>query len=135
MTHPGTILVAPGTLLPECLQLEEGAPNAGSWHLLKPPHDSQELERRLRADGWTFFYLADTISALSINFNTEKAGRQAIERLIAKASARRCNSLQVDHVAAHFFLGIPYLRVSAHPRHIRKGMVFPNQAARPALAD
>lgn len=89
----------------------------------------------MRAAGWTFFFLADTISALSINFNTGKAGQSAMERLIAKAAARRCNALQVDHVAAHFFLGIPYLRVSAHPRHIQKGMVFPSQAARPAHAD
>ncbi|MBK7930871.1 MAG: hypothetical protein IPJ98_26380 [Bryobacterales bacterium] len=51
MAHQGTILVAPGTLLPECLQLEESAPNVGSWHLLKPAHDPQKLERQLRAAG------------------------------------------------------------------------------------
>ncbi|MBK7931292.1 MAG: hypothetical protein IPJ98_28590 [Bryobacterales bacterium] len=77
----------------------------------------------MQDSGWTFFYLADTISAISINFNTAQAGQDAMKRLIAKAAARHCNALQVDRIAAHFFLGIPYLRVSAHPRHIQRGMV------------
>ncbi len=125
MTHPGTILVAPGTPLPDCLQLEQGAPNANSWLLANPTHPSPRFERELQSSGWTFFYLADTISAISINFNTAQAGQAAMKRLIAKAAARHCNALQVDQIAAHFFLGVPYLRVSAHPRHIQRGMVFP----------
>ncbi|MBK7931298.1 MAG: hypothetical protein IPJ98_28625 [Bryobacterales bacterium] len=125
MTHPGTILVAPGTPLPDCLQIEPGASNAHSWLLANPTHPSPRFEQELQDSGWTFFCLADTISAISINFNTAQAGQAAMKRLIAKAAARHCNALQVDQIAAHFFLGIPYLRVSAHPRHIQRGMVFP----------
>lgn len=127
MTHPGTILVAPGTPLPDCLQLEQGAPNANSWLLANPTHPSPRFERELQpSSGWTFFYLADTISAISINFNTAQAGQAAMKRLIAKAAARHCNALQVDQIAAHFFLGVPSARLSpSAPHPARHGVPSP----------
>ena len=58
---------------------------------------------------------------------------------------QKCNCLEIDEVATRSFLGMPGVSVSAHTRHIQKGMTFsgvdtPNQpappdaTARPAVA-
>jgi hypothetical protein len=48
----------------------------------------------------------------------------ALKRLIANVKLQKCNCLEIDDVATHSLLGMPYVSVSAHPRHIQKGMLF-----------
>ena len=43
---------------------------------------------------------------------------------MASVREDRCNSLQIQAVEMHSFLGIPYVSVSAHSRHIQKGNIF-----------
>jgi hypothetical protein len=35
----------------------------------------------------------------------------------------RMQCLEIDDVATRWFLGLPYVSVSGHPRHIQKGVV------------
>jgi hypothetical protein len=51
----------------------------------------------------------------------------ALQRVIAGARLQHCNCIEIDEVSAHSFLGIPYVSVSAHTRHIQKGMIFSGQ--------
>ena len=126
MITPGTILMDKDTLRPQCLQLEDDpCPNA--WMSVKHNFTPNELEKELSATGWTLFYLASPISTTAFGFDRAKMIHAAIKRLIAQAKLQRCNSLEIDDVETHSFLGMPYVSVTAHPRHIQKGLVFAGQ--------
>jgi hypothetical protein len=88
------------------------------------PH---ELETKLAATGWTFFYLAGAIRMTACGFDWAKTINAAMKRVIKSVRQQRCNCLQIDEVAAHSFLGVPYVSVSAHARHVQRGMVFEGQ--------
>ena len=74
--------------------------------------------------GWTFFFLAGHIQATVFGFNREKAVHTAIDHLIANAKSRNCESLEIGQVTMKSFLGLPFSRVAAHPRHIQESSVF-----------
>jgi hypothetical protein len=57
-------------------------------------------------------------------FDREKALRTALGRLIENLKPVKCNSLEITHVADKSFLKMPYVTVSAHPRHLQKGATF-----------
>ena len=124
MIGPGTILVEETAAQPQCLELEDNSHYATSWVPVKPTHAFQEFEKELRAAGWTFFHMANAVSAISFGFDRAHMTQVAAQRLIAKVREQRCNCLEVEDVVLHSLLGMPYLRISAHPRHIQQGMVF-----------
>ena len=111
---------------PEYLQLEDG-PHPNTWIPVKHNFTPNELEKELSTTGWTLFYLASPISTTAFGFNRAKMIRAALTRLIAQAKLQKCNCLEIDDVSTRSFLGIPYMSVSAHPRHIQRGLVFAGQ--------
>jgi hypothetical protein len=141
---PGTILVQKGTLLPPAFRPgSESYPNA--WVSVKSSLDPHELEKEFAALGWTFHYMAGKVKMTAYGFDRQKAMVKALARLIAGAMRQKCNCLEIDEVATRTFLGLPGVSLSAHTRHIQKGVVFsgvdtPNQpappdaTARPAVA-
>jgi len=86
-----------------------------------------ELEKELASAGWTFFYMAGKITTTAFGFDRQKTVHTALKRLIASVRLQKCNCLEIDAVASRSFFGIPYVRVSAHSRHIQKGLVFSGQ--------
>jgi len=48
------------------------------------------------------------------------AGSDYRQRVLAKAESSKFNCLEIPEVAAKRFLGIPYVFVSAHSRHIQE---------------
>jgi len=137
-------LVQKGTLLPPAFRTgSESYPNA--WASVKSSLDPHDLEKEFAALGWTFLYMAGKVRATAFGFDRQKSMDNALARLIAGAMRQKCNCLEIDEVATRSFLGVPGVSVSAHTRHIQKGMTFsgvdtPNQpappdaAARPAVA-
>ena len=126
MITSGTILIEKDALHPQCFQLEDGSsPNA--WMTVKHNLTSHELEKELATAGWTFFYMAGSIRATAFGFDRARMINAALMRVITNVRQQRCNCLEIDDVATHSFLGMPYVSVSAHPRHIQKGMVFSGQ--------
>jgi hypothetical protein len=124
--NTGTILIEKHALRPQCFQLRDYAyPNA--WMSVSHNLTPSELEKELSITGWTFFYMASAIRTTSFGFNRAKMIHAALKRIIADAKDQRCNCVEIDDVTTHSFLGMPYVRVSAHPRHIQKGMVFSGQ--------
>lgn len=122
------MLIERGTLLPQSFQLEtELDPSAwipSAWMPVRSSLNSCELENELATTGWTFFYMAGEVRATAFGLDRQKAVRTALKRLIASVRLQKCNCLEIDEVAMHAFLGMPYVIVSAHSRHIQKGMVF-----------
>ncbi len=123
MISPGSILVEKSAHLPEPLRLESDA-TASGWAPLANNLDGHQLEKELATEGWTFFYMAGGIKATAFGFDREKMVHAALKRLIAKVRLQKCNCLEIDEVATRSFLGMPYVRVSGHSRHIKKGLVF-----------
>ena len=126
MITRGTILMDKDTLRPQCLQLETD-PYPNAWIPVKHDLTPNDLEKELSTAGWTLFYLASPISTTAFGFNRAKMIHAALKRLIAKAKLQKCNCLEIDDVVTRSFLGMPYVSVSAHPRHIQRGLVFAGQ--------
>lgn len=126
MINPGTILMQSTAAHPQCFQFEDGwYPNA--WRAVRQDLTHREFEKELSASGWTFFYIAHSIAAIAFGFARAKMIRLALKRVITRVRLEKCNSLEIEGVETHSFLGIPYVRVSAYPRHIQKGVVFAGQ--------
>ena len=116
----GTLLVKAGTLLPESLQLESD-PYLKGWRLVKNL-GSSGMDRKLCEAGWTFFYMAGEVNAIAFGSDSEKTTRRAVKKVIANMKSDRFNCLEISRVAAKSFLGLPYVTVAAHPRHIQESI-------------
>jgi hypothetical protein len=116
---PGTILITEGALLPESLLLES-EPYAYGWRLVKNL-DSNGLDQIISQARWNFFYIAGLIETNSFGSDEKKTTRKAIKRIIAKLKPKNFNCLEITRVAAKRSLGLLYVSVSAHSRHIQEG--------------
>ncbi|MGA2711628.1 MAG: hypothetical protein ABSG41_00855 [Bryobacteraceae bacterium] len=131
MITPGTILIEKGTVLPPSFRLES-QPYAGAW-MPVGGRSSHDVEHELTATGWTFFYMAGEVTAKACGFDRQKAVNTALNRLIASVRLQNCNCLEIDEVAMHSFLGMPYVSVSAHSCNIQKGPLFSGAISRDTI--
>jgi hypothetical protein len=118
----GAILMAEGTLLPDSLQYE-GESFTPGWSWVKN-HDSNGMDHIIGRAGWSFFYIAGGIEMIAFGADEKQAAGKAIKRIIASLKAKNFNCLEITHVAAKRFLGLPYVSVSAHSRHVQKGQTL-----------
>src|SRR5216684_2610264 len=114
----GTILIKDGTFLPDALRFES-EPCATGWRLVKTL-DGYGLGRKINEAGWTFFWLAGEVGATVFGFDGQKTVRRAVKRILANLKSGEFNSLEITRVASKRFLGLPYVSVSAHSRHIQE---------------
>ncbi|MFN0167320.1 MAG: hypothetical protein ACKV22_12895 [Bryobacteraceae bacterium] len=126
MITPGTILIDKEAPRPQCFHLQHD-PFPGAWISVKHNLSPRDLEQELSTTGWTFLYMANAIRATAFGFDRERMINAALKRVIANVREQRCNCLEIDDVATHSFLGVPYVNVSAHARHIQKGNVYSGQ--------
>jgi len=116
----GTILIKDGTFLPDALRFES-EPCATGWRLVKNL-DGYGLGRKVHEAGWTFFYKAGELKATIFGFDVQKTVRRAVKRILANLKPEKFNSLEIARVASKRFLGVPYVSVLAHSRHIQESM-------------
>ena len=117
----GSILVEEGTHLPDAIELRSESSSKG-WAVAKEPRAT--FEKTIQEAGWIFFFMAGEIKATVFGFDRQKALRAALKRLTTGARSQRCNSIEITRVVGRSFLGLPYLSVSAHQRHLQKGTCF-----------
>lgn len=127
MINAGSVLMWKAAARPDSFRDAEQANSPAAWSGVSHTLSPRALDEELSSNGWTFFYLANTVSATACGFNPEKRMASALKQITASVRRQGCNSLQVDAVTTRSFLGIPYLTVTAHPRHIQKGMTFAAQ--------
>lgn len=123
MIVPGSILMEKDALHPSCFEVQDESFPMG-WTAVTHKFSFHDFETELSTTGWTFFYMANQITATALAFNRKKAIDSALEGLIKDVRRRRCNCLEIDTVDTRSFLRMHYVTMSAHPRHIQKGMVF-----------
>ena len=114
----GTILIKEGIHLPESLLLES-APYVKGWRLVKNS-SSSEIDRKLCEVGWTFFFMAGEVTAMAFGSDLEKTTRRAIKKVVARMKSGRFNCLEISRVAVKSFMGLPYVLVTGHPRHVQE---------------
>ena len=117
----GSILVEQGTHLPNSLLLQNESLSNG-WATVKDVRCAPE--KGVQEAGWTFFFMAGEVKAMAFGFDGQKTLGAALRRLTKSAAAQHCNTIEITSVARKSFLKVPYVSVSAHTRHLQKGLAF-----------
>ena len=118
----GTMLIEGKTLLPNSLLLE-CEKCSEDWILLKNL-DRFRLDRRIRDRGWNFFSIRGELKASAFGLDVEKTTRKALLRVLATSKSKAFNCVEITEVALLRFLGLPYVSISARPRHIQQSNVL-----------
>jgi hypothetical protein len=98
----------------------ESEPYSGSWRSLGVL-ESSSLDRKVRAAGWSLFFMAGELRAMVPAWGGQSTLRAGVKRLLAQTRLHHFNCLEVTHVLKKRFLGIPYVSIAAHSRHIQDG--------------
>jgi hypothetical protein len=114
----GTMLVQQSALLHSLGT--QGEIYSDQWYSLGA-NESAGLDRKLRAAGWNFFFMADELRTIVPPWGGEKTLRAGVKRLLARTRAQQFNCMQLSNVLRERFLGIPFLSVVAHARHVQQG--------------
>jgi hypothetical protein len=115
-----SILIREATPLPANLSIESEAFLPG-WRVIKNL-DRSTLARNIEGANWTFFYLAGEIRATVLGRDRPGTLRRAVECVLAKQKGQKFNSLEITKVVSKRFLGIPFMSVTGHSRHIQQGV-------------
>jgi len=118
----GTILIRENTLLPGGLIIETEAFIPG-WRAVRNC-DGYRLGRKIEEAKWNFFYLAGEVRAIVFGREGPSTLRRAVRSILAKPEARKFNSLEVTGTRSRWFLGIPFVSITANFRHIQQGLAL-----------
>jgi len=118
----GNIFVQEGANLPGSSLLLPAQSDSNGWAAAKDNRST--FEKTVEKAGWTFFFMAGEIKTTVFGFDRQKTLHAALNRLTTNANSQRCNSIEITQVVDKSFLRMPYVSVSAHPRHLQKGTCF-----------
>ena len=91
------------------------------WRSL-PNLNGRQLGRKIEKAKWNYFYLAGPMKATVLGRERLAAYGRAVKRVLAKKQNQSFNSLEISKTISKRILGVPYLSISAHSRHIQEGM-------------
>ena len=91
------------------------------WRVVKDL-DRQALTREVESANWNLFYLAGEMRATVFGREGLGALRRAVKCVLAKQEGQKFNSLEITKIVSKRFLGIPFMSVAAHSRHIQQGV-------------
>ena len=123
MVTSGNLFIERDAPRPKFFQAQDDAHHTG-WLPVRHNLAPHELDSELSKLGWTFFFMANVIRKSALAFDGDKGLSTALKRVMATVREEGCNCLQVDKVETQSFLGVPYITLSAHPRHLQKSGVF-----------
>jgi hypothetical protein len=126
----GAILIEEWPLMTQFPGLES-EPYSGNWSLVKVL-DGFALDRKIRASGWHFFFMAAEARATFLGAIGAKKIQKALKRILRKVKLQNFNGLEVTEIVAKRFLGVPYVIVSAHCRHVQQSCYLDSPEARRA---
>lgn len=99
--------------------LGESEPYSGNWRLVKAL-DGFALDRKIRDAGWNFFFMAAEVKVMFFGSLGAEKIQKALKRILEKVKPQQFNGLEVTEIAARRFLGMPYVTLSAHSRHMQQ---------------
>jgi hypothetical protein len=116
----GTLFIREDTILPGGLIIETETFLPG-WRAVRNC-DGYRLGRKIEEAKWNFFYLAGELKAIVLGRQGPSALRRALRTILAKPAARKFNSMEIRETRSRWFLGIPFVIVTANFRHIQQGL-------------
>jgi hypothetical protein len=116
----GMVLIKEGTTLPQGLQVES-EPYLKGWSLVRNLNGSA-LDRRLCDSAWTFFFMAGEIKMTAFGSDLAATTRRAVKKIVAGMKSDHFNCLEISRVEKKKFLGLPFVSVGGHPRHIQESI-------------
>ena len=120
--NAGSLFIREDTLLPGGLIIETEAFIPG-WRAVRNC-DGYRLGRKIEEAKWNFFYLAGEVRAIVFGRLGPSSLRRAVRSILAKPEARKFNSLEVTGTHSRWFLGVPFVSVTANFRHIQQGLAL-----------
>jgi hypothetical protein len=129
----GTILMKQWPGMAQLFQLET-EPCLENWSLIRTL-DGISLDGKIRAAGWSFFFMAAEVKVMFFGVPGPAKIQNALQRILAKVKRQHFNGLEVTEIATSHFLGVPYVTVSAHSRHMQQGCYLDSSKARQASQD
>ncbi len=117
-TQAGTMIVQPSAHL-QALEIQS-EPYSEGWRLLGFL-ESADLDRRIRTAGWKLFFMAGELKTVVPAWGGENTLRRGIKRLLAQTRLQHFNCFELTHILKKRFLGIPYVSLAGHSRHIQLG--------------
>lgn len=124
----GTILLREGVLLPEQLNLKTEKHSA-DWRIL-PEANGYALDRQLRVVGWSCTLLSGEIKTISFGRSQAAMLKSGVRRLLAKVRGLDYNCAEIATIKHSRFLGVPYVTICAHARHIQSSYELGDKAQR-----
>jgi hypothetical protein len=115
-----TIFIRENTRLPASVTLESETFLPG-WRSVENL-DGRKLGRKIETAMWNYFYLAGPLKATVLGRESLATLRKAVQRVLTMKQSENYNSLEISKIISKRFLGVPYLTISAHFRHIQEGM-------------
>ena len=107
----------------------ESEPCSGEWSRLKGL-DSFAFDRKIHFAGWNFFFMAPEVKVMFFGSIGAAKVQKALKRILVKVKEQHFNGLEVTAIFARHFLGVPYVTVSAHSRHIQQSCYLDSAVAR-----
>ncbi|MGA8311514.1 MAG: hypothetical protein WB755_15895 [Terriglobales bacterium] len=115
----GTILIEDRPLVTQILDLESES-YSGNWSVIKAI-DGFAFDRKIHAAGWNFFFIAEEVKATVFGSLAARSIQKALKRILVKVRKQDFSYLEVTKMVENRFLGVPYITVCTHPRHIQQG--------------
>ncbi len=97
----------------------ESEPCSGEWSLLKIL-DAFAIDHKIHAAGWNFFFLAAEVKVIFLGSLGALTMQNAVRRILEKVKRQNFNGLEITGIVSRHFLGVPYVTVSAHSRHVQR---------------
>lgn len=119
---PGILFIREGAILPGGLIIETEAFIPG-WRAVRNC-DGYRLGRKIEQAKWNFFFLAGDVRAIVFGRQGPASLRRALRTILAKPAAQKFNSLEIRETRSKWFLGIPFVIVTANFRHIQQGLAL-----------
>src|SRR5438067_496490 len=126
----GSVFIDDRAQLPNSALLQR-KPHSSGWAEVTNVHST--FGKEIPDAGWTFFFMAGEIKTTVFGFDRERALGAALSRLIANVKGQKCNCIEITQVTGSSFLKLPYVSVTASPRHLQKGRTFVGQTVASTL--
>ena len=92
--------------------------------------DSFALDRKIHAAGWNIFFMAAEIKVTFFGAVGAATLESVLRTLLRRVRPQHFNSLEITGIMARHVLGVPYVTVSAHSRHMQQNCQLDTQEAR-----
>ena len=90
-----------------------------NWSVIRTL-DGFALDDKIHAAGWNFFFMAAEVKVMFFGTLSATKIQSAIERILQKVKLENFNGLEITEIVAKHFLGVPYITVAAHSRHMQQ---------------